>query len=101
MTRRQCWIHHFLPTPVAFLLLLPASVIWSISTASLTIAQSPSAALKMLQQIEPGDAQIEKAVAAARELQTLPAGRLMEVLRAMDEATPLGRNWLSGIASTL
>jgi hypothetical protein len=51
--------------------------------------------------MEPGDAQIEKAVAAAGELQKLPSGQLVEVLRAMDQATPLGRNWLSGIASNL
>ena len=101
MTHRLCRIHPSLPTPVASVFLLTASVIGSIGSASLSIAQSPTAALKTLQQMEPGDAQIEKAVAAAGELQKLPSGQVVEVLRAMDEATPLGRNWLSGIASKL
>jgi hypothetical protein len=101
MTRRQRWIDSFFPRRSASLFLLTALAIFSIGSATQTIAQSATASLKTLQQMEPGDAKIEQAVAAAEELQKLPSGKLVEVLRAMDESTPLGRNWLSGIASKL
>ena len=40
----------------------------------------------------------DAAVAAANRLSKLPSSRLLDVLKVMDQATPLGKNWLRGIA---
>jgi hypothetical protein len=64
-------------------------------------AAEPNKAIETLQRIQPGNDGILAANKAAQELQKADPKLLPEVLIAMDKATPLGRNWLIGVAESL
>ncbi len=56
-------------------------------------------ALRTLQLLEPGDANTNSAVDAAKAIQRNSEVGLIDLLTAMREATPIGKNWLASIAS--
>jgi hypothetical protein len=56
--------------------------------------------LKTLQSVQPGDEQIESHQLAAAELQSHAVDPLV-VLSAMNAASPLGSNWLLGVANAI
>ncbi len=57
--------------------------------------------LEALKRVEPGDSGYAMALDAVRELQASRSISLTQVLEAMNDATPLGRNWLMGLAHTV
>jgi hypothetical protein len=58
-------------------------------------------AIASLQQTEESNASNQRAVEAARQLQGARPAVLLRVLEGMKRATPVGRNYLSGVAGTL
>lgn len=74
------------------------------ATTMLTVP-SPSVAqeqdLAVFSKIGPEGAGHADAIAAAKRLSQLPAERLIDVLSAIDQATPLGSNWLRVIAADI
>jgi hypothetical protein len=64
-------------------------------------AAEPNKAIETLQRVQPGNDNILAARQAAQELQAADPQLLPKVLVAMDKATPLGRNWLIGVAESL
>jgi hypothetical protein len=82
-----------------------------LAVASLLCGQHPALAhdaesaevqgwLKTLQSVQPGDEQIESHQLAAAELQSHAVDPLV-VLSAMNAASPLGSNWLLGVANAI
>lgn len=73
------------------ILLVPAS-----------LAENSAEQLAVLRTIQPGDEKAQQAAAkTVRQLSTAKDIELLKVLRAMKGATPLGKNWLLGLANTL
>lgn len=64
-------------------------------------AADTASLLTTLQSIEANDASTAKAAAAAKELRSAKDLTLLQTLKAMKNATPVGKNWLSGIAGSL
>ena len=58
--------------------------------------------IRTLQQVTTDDQKMPAAVAAAQQLQKKDnATKIVAILEACDQATPLGKNWLCGVANTL
>jgi hypothetical protein len=55
--------------------------------------------IQVLRELEAGDDSMAKGVAAAARLRTATDLELMDFLKAMKGATPIGKNWLLGIAN--
>ena len=58
-----------------------------------------SSAYQTLQRLETGNESMQPAQAAAAEIQRQPDATLWQTLTAMKNAGPIGKNWLSAIAS--
>jgi hypothetical protein len=58
-----------------------------------------SADIQVLRVLEAGDDSMSKGVAAAARLRAATELELMDFLKAMKGATPIGKNWLLGIAN--
>ncbi|MCU0708629.1 MAG: hypothetical protein MUF23_10075 [Pirellula sp.] len=70
--------------------------------ARFSVAESTSDALSTLRSIQPGDDKAQQAAAAAsKQLSQAKDLKLMEVLKAMKGASPIGKNWLMGLANQL
>jgi hypothetical protein len=67
--------------------------------ASLFADANAADALKTLQSMKPGDADMKAAQSATQSIQTASPEGWLESLRAMSSATPIGKNWLANIAS--
>ncbi len=72
-----------------------------IASESSLPANDASGAIKTLQSIEPGDKPLRAAQQAAKLLQAQDSKLVIDVLQAMDQATPLGKNWLTSVAVSL
>ncbi len=64
-------------------------------------AQSSQEAIKLLQTMTAGDASTLAATIAIKQLGNAKDVTLIQTLSAMKGSTPLGRNWLSGLANSL
>ena len=77
-----------------------ALVVSANDTHTVKAIENAKAATAKLQTVKNGDSKIETDREAALALQTNPSSDLMQTLAAMNNATPIGRNWLSGVASS-
>lgn len=64
-------------------------------------SQETQKAIEALRNIQANDRNMSAASQAAKQLSTLKGDETLKVLKAMKGASPIGRNWLSGIAASL
>lgn len=65
-------------------------------------AESTSDALSTLRSLQPGDDQAQRAASiASKQLSQAKDLKLIDVLKSMNGASPLGKNWLMGLANQL
>lgn len=70
--------------------------------SSISVAESGAEQLAALRTIQPGDEKSQQAAAKTlAQLSSTSDVDLLNVLRAMKGATPLGKNWLLGLANAL
>ncbi|TWT53991.1 hypothetical protein Pla22_16250 [Rubripirellula amarantea] len=68
---------------------------------SVSNALDPSQAIEVIVNVGARGEGFDEARIAANELRSLPSSEVIAVLEAMSEASPVGRNWLRGIANDI
>lgn len=79
-------------------LLVPATESWGFQDKP---SREVAGWLNTLQKLDALDSGVEGAKEAAKKLQSQDGSQLLNVLLAFDGATPIGRNWLTGVATRL
>lgn len=84
-----------------FVMAIFALVALHFEWTAFVFAETNADLIKTLQTLKPGDQSNRIAAAAIRKLNSTNDIDLLSALRAMKGATPIGKNWLSGLASSV